>query len=258
MLVADEASELKGRELVAPGELDCVSVVSGGLEVVRRSLVELLGTWPVEDDSRLLSGLKLVFWLSDSLLPLLVCSSEDADDARLLASAVLASDVEKGSLVVLSSWPDEEIGSDSLDCEEARSVEALLNSSLDNELNGVILGWEVISSVEMVLDSSTEEVDGTSLSWVVLKIDVDSLTVLLASVELSSTVEDVKSTPLVEELSSSLVGREDPVISWLLRLDASTVLVENPDSVAVDVVSSLLLIPETLDGDSVELSRLLG
>lgn len=42
MLVGDEASELKGRELVAPGELDCVSVVSGELEVVRKSLAELL------------------------------------------------------------------------------------------------------------------------------------------------------------------------------------------------------------------------
>lgn len=35
-------------------------------------------------------------------------------------------------------------------------------------------------------------------------------------------------------------------------------LVENPDSVAVDVVSSLLLMPEALDGVSVKLSRLLG
>lgn len=94
----------------------------------------------MEDDSRLLSGLKLVFWLSDSLLPLLVCSSEDADDARLLASAVLASEVEKGSLVALSSWPDEELDSASLDCEERKSVETLLGSSLDKELDGEILG----------------------------------------------------------------------------------------------------------------------
>lgn len=94
----------------------------------------------MEDDSRLLSGLKLVFWLSDSLLPLLFCPSEDADDARLLASAVLASEVEKGSLVVLSSWPDEELDSASLDCEERTSVETLLGSSLDKELDGEILG----------------------------------------------------------------------------------------------------------------------
>lgn len=70
-----------------------------------------------------------------------------------------------------------------------------------------------MNSVEMVLDSSAEkEVDGTSLSCEVLKIDVDSPIVLLASVELSSTVEDVTSMPLVGELSSSLVGRGDSVL----------------------------------------------
>lgn len=114
-LVRDEASELTGMELVAPGELDCVSLVSGGLEVVKRSLVEVLATCSVEDDSKLLSGLELGFRLSDSLLPLLVCSSEDADDAGLLTSDVLASVVEKSSLVLLSSEADEELNSASLD-----------------------------------------------------------------------------------------------------------------------------------------------
>lgn len=72
-----------------------------------------------------------------------------------------------------------------------------------------------MNTVEMVLDSSAEkEVDGTSLSCEVLKIDVDSPIVLLASVELSSTVEDVKSMLLlVGELNNSLVGRRDPVLS---------------------------------------------
>lgn len=69
----------------------------------------------MEDDSKLLSGLELGFRLSDSLLPLLVCSSEDADDTRLLASDVLASVVEKSSLVLLSPKPDEELDSTSLD-----------------------------------------------------------------------------------------------------------------------------------------------
>lgn len=106
-LVRDEASELAGRELVAPGELDCVSVVSGALEVVRKS---------VEDDAKLLSALELGFRVSDSLLPLLVCSSEEADDGRLLSSDVLASEVEKGSLLVLlSSRPDEVLDSAPLD-----------------------------------------------------------------------------------------------------------------------------------------------
>lgn len=50
-------------ELVALGELDCVSLVSGGLEVVRRLLVEALDTCSVEDDSKLLSGLELGFRL---------------------------------------------------------------------------------------------------------------------------------------------------------------------------------------------------
>lgn len=107
-LVRDEASELAGMELVAPGELDCVSLVSGGLEVVRRSLVEVLATCSVEDDSKLLSVLELGFRLSDSLLPLLVCSSEDVDETRLLTSDVLAS-------VVVLSRPDEELDSASLD-----------------------------------------------------------------------------------------------------------------------------------------------
>lgn len=116
-----------------------------------------------------------------------------------------------------------------------------------------------MSSVEIVLDSSAEkEVDGTSLPWEVLEIAVDSPIVLLAPLELSSAVEDVTSAPLVGELSNSLVDSGDSVLSWLLRLDTSIVLVENPDSVAVDVASSLLLKPETLDGNSVELSRLLG
>lgn len=115
-LVRDEASELAGRELVAPGELDCVSVVSGALEVVRNSLAELLEICSLADDTKLLSGLELGLRLSDSLLPLLVCSSEDADDGRLLSSDVLASEVEKVSvLVVLSSRPDEVLDSAPLD-----------------------------------------------------------------------------------------------------------------------------------------------
>lgn len=41
----------------------------------------------------------------------------------------------------------------------------LLSSSLDSELDGVTLGSEVILSVESVLDSSVEkEVEGTPLS----------------------------------------------------------------------------------------------
>lgn len=115
-LVRDEASELAGRKLVAPGELDCVSVVSGALEVVRNSLVEVLEIWSEEDDAKLLSRLELWLKLSDSLLPLLVCSSEDADDGRLLSSDVLASEVEKGSvLVLLSSRPDEVLDSNLVD-----------------------------------------------------------------------------------------------------------------------------------------------
>lgn len=115
-LVRDDASELAGRELVAPGELDCVPVVSGALEVVRNSLAELLEICSLEDDATLLSALELGFRLSDSLPPLLVCSSEEADDARLLGSDVLASGVEKGSLVlVVSTGPDEVLDSTSLD-----------------------------------------------------------------------------------------------------------------------------------------------
>lgn len=80
---------------------------------------------------------------------------------------------------------------------------------------------------------------------------------LLASVELSPTVDDVKSVPLVGVLNGPLVDRDDPVLSWLLKLEASAVLVENPDPVGVELVSSLLLVPEMLAEDSVTLSRLL-
>lgn len=107
------------------------------------------------------------------------------------------------------------------------------------------------SSVETVLDSPLEkEVDGISLSCEVLETCVESGPVLLTSVELSPTVEDVTSMLLVD--------RGDPVLSWLLILEVSNVLVENPDSVGAEVVSSLLLVPEMLAEDSVELSRLLG
>lgn len=93
--VRDEASELIGRELVAPGELDCVPLVSGRLEVVRMSLVEVPA---------------LCLRLSDSLLALLVCSSEDAEDIGLLASEVLASEVAEVS-IVLSPKPGDELDS---------------------------------------------------------------------------------------------------------------------------------------------------
>lgn len=133
----------------------------------------------------------------------------------------------------------------------------MLNSSLDNELDGVILGSEVMSSVEIVLDSSVEkDVDGTLLSWEVLENCVEPAIVLLASVELSSTVEDVTSMPLVGVLNGSLVERGDSVISWLLKLEVSKALVENPDSVGVEDVSSLLLVPEMLAEVSVALSKL--
>lgn len=113
-LVRDEVSELAGSELVAPGELDCVPVVSGWLAVVRRSLVELLKLCSEEDEAKLLSGLELGLRLSDSLLPLLVCS-EDADDARLLSSDVVASEVERDPPLVLLSGPDDVLDSTSLD-----------------------------------------------------------------------------------------------------------------------------------------------
>jgi hypothetical protein len=88
----DKVSELAGRELVAPG--DCVSVVMDRVEVVRISLVELSVGW---------------LRLSDSLLSLLVCSSEDAEDVGLLTSEVLASEVETLSLVL--SVPRDELDS---------------------------------------------------------------------------------------------------------------------------------------------------
>lgn len=69
-----------------------------------------LASRSVEDGTKLLSGLELGSRLSDSLLPLLEGSSEDADDAALLAS-----EVEKASLVVLSSRPEEELDPASLD-----------------------------------------------------------------------------------------------------------------------------------------------
>lgn len=94
-VVKDEASELAGMELVAPGELDWVWLVSDRLEVVIISLVELRA---------------LVLGPSDSLLPLLDCSSEDAEDIGLLASEVLASGVEDASLVLCSS-PDDAVDS---------------------------------------------------------------------------------------------------------------------------------------------------
>lgn len=79
---------------------------------------------------------------------------------------------------------------------------------------------------------------------------------LLASVELSSTVEDVTSMPLVGVLNGSLVERGDSVLSWLLKLEVSKALVENPDSLGVEDVSSLLLVPEMLAEVSVALSKL--
>lgn len=81
---------------------------------------------------------------------------------------------------------------------------------------------------------------------------------LLASVELSPAVEDVTAKPLVGVLNGSLVDRGDSVLSWLLRLEVSRALVENPDSVGAEVVSSLLLVPEILPEVSVALSKLLG
>lgn len=81
---------------------------------------------------------------------------------------------------------------------------------------------------------------------------------LLASVELSPAVEDVTSMPLVGVLNGSLVDRGDTVLSWLLKLEVSRLLVENPVPEAADVVSSLLLVPETLTEVPVALSTLLG
>lgn len=112
--------------------------------------------------------------------------------------------------------------------------------------------------VESELDCPVEkEVDGISLSCELLEIGVEPVIVLLASVELSPTVEDVTSVPLVGELNGPLVDRDDPVLSWPLRLEASAVLVENPNPLGVELASSLLLVPEMLAEDSVTLSRLL-
>lgn len=130
-------------------------------------------------------------------------------------------------------------------------MEAVLGSSLDRELEAVMLGSDDTASVEIVLDSSAEnEVDGTSLSCEVLGIAVEPAVVLIASVELSSTVEELTSTLLVD--------RGDSVLSWAVELGDSSVLVENPDSVGAEVVSSPLLVPVMLAEASVELSRLLG
>lgn len=81
---------------------------------------------------------------------------------------------------------------------------------------------------------------------------------LLASVELPPAVEDVASMPLVGVLNGSLVSKDDSVLCWLLKLEVSRVLVENPVSEAADVVSWLLLVPETLAEVPVALSTLLG
>ena len=77
--------------------------------------MELVATCSVEDVTKLLSGVELGLRLSDSLLPVLVGPSEDVDDTGLLASDVLAPEVERVSLVVLSSRPDEELDPVSLD-----------------------------------------------------------------------------------------------------------------------------------------------
>lgn len=78
---------------------------------------------------------------------------------------------------------------------------------------------------------------------------------LLASVELSSTVEDVTSLILDRELIGSLVDIGDSVLSWLVENSAE--LVENTDSVGVDVASSLLLVSGILAELSLTLSRVL-
>lgn len=120
----------------------------------------------------------------------------------------------------------------------------------------MILGSEVVIPVGTELDCSVEkELDGISLSCEVLGNVVEPVIVLLASVELSPTVEDVTSVPLVAELNGPLVDRDDSVLSWLLKLEASTVLVENPDPVGAELVSSLLLVAKVLA--EVTLSRLL-
>lgn len=112
----------------------------------------------------------------------------------------------------------------------------LLSSSLENELDGVIVDSEDMNSVDSVLDSSTEdEVDGTSLSCEVLKSDVEP----------------------AEELNDPLMDVGHSVLSWLVGAEDSAVLVEKSDPVGVDVASWLLLMPEILAELSLTLSRLL-
>ena len=112
----------------------------------------------------------------------------------------------------------------------------LLGSSLEIELDGVIIDSEDGDSVDSVLDSSIEdEVDGTSLSCEVLENSVEA----------------------AEELDDSLVDKGPSVLSWLVGVEISTVLVENSDPVGVDVASSPLLVPETLAELSLALSKLL-
>lgn len=116
----------------------------------------------------------------------------------------------------------------------------LLSSSLEDELNGVILGSEDKLSVESELDSSAEkDVDGISLSCEVLEIGVEPAIVLLASVELSAAVEDVTSMLLVDNNDSELSKEVGPPL----------VAVILPDSVDAVLLSASVLVGSVENSD---------
>lgn len=116
----------------------------------------------------------------------------------------------------------------------------LLGSSLENEVDSVILGSEDMLSVETELVSSDEkDVDGISLSCEVLEIGVETTSVLLASVELPPTVEDVTSMLLVGKSDCELSKEVGP------PLVADTL----PDSVDNVLLSASVLVGSVENSD---------